>query len=171
MRSESLQDLYLEQMKDLYAAEEQIIAALPKMARAASSFELEGAFRKHFAQTKTHAKRLEQVFDVLEADVVEEVGDKYCVGMKGLLAEGEELERHEEFEPEVLDVALIALAQRIAHYKMAAYGTARNYARFLGLQRPSELLQRTLDEVKETDLLLDSIAKRIIETHVGEPHG
>ena len=156
MKLQSLNELFVEQLQDLYSAESQIIEALPKMAKAASSSDLQSAFKKHLEQTKGQAKRLDQIFEELG----EAASGKECEGMKGLLAEGEEL-IGEDSEPEVLDAALIAAAQRVEHYEIAAYGTARTYARLLGLKQPSVLLQQTLDEEKQTDQLLNSIAERI----------
>lgn len=156
MKLESLETLMVEQLQDLYSAEVQIIEALPKMAKACSSPVLRQAFNKHLEQTKGQVQRLEQIFDELgEAAKGEE-----CKGMKGILEEGEEI-MDMDSEPEVLDAALIAAAQRVEHYEIAGYGTARNYADLLGQRSCSQLLQETLTEEKETDHLLNSIASKI----------
>ncbi len=150
----SLKDLYVDELKDLYNAERQIVAALPKIARAATSAELRGAFQEHLEQTKEHIQRLDQLFRKLG----EKPAGKECMGMKGILKEGEEV-LAERTEPAVKDAALIASAQKVEHYEMATYGTARTHAATLGDQEAADTLQLTLDEEKEADAKLISIAE------------
>jgi ferritin-like metal-binding protein YciE len=157
MAMETLRDLYIEELKDLYSAENQIVKALPKMAKKASDDELRAAFVEHLAVTKEQVKRLETIFGDLERSP----RGKRCAGMAGLIEEGTDMMK-EKAEPEVMDAALISAAQRVEHYEIAAYGTVRNFARRLGLAQHSKLLQQTLDEEGETDKRLTTIA----ESHV-----
>jgi ferritin-like metal-binding protein YciE len=157
MKLESLKDLYLEQLKDLYSAETQLVDALPKMADAASSPELKNAFREHLNQTRQHVDRLEQVFRKLD----ESPKGQTCEGMKGLVKEGQEMIKMKG-EPEVIDAGLIAAAQRVEHYEIAGYGTVRTYAELLGDQEAVRLLERTHQEEEETDERLTEIA----ESHI-----
>jgi ferritin-like metal-binding protein YciE len=150
----SLRELYVEELKDLYSAESQILKALPRMIRAASNKELQRAFTLHERQTQQHVKRLERIFRMLD----ESTRGKKCKGMEGLLEEGQELIK-ERPEPEVLDAGLIAAAQRVEHYEIAGYGTVRTYARQLGEEEQANLLQETLNEEGETDKLLTSLAE------------
>lgn len=159
MKLDTLQDLFVHELKDLYSAEKQIIKALPKIARAASSSELQHAFEGHLEQTKGQVERLERIFDMLDLDSK----SKKCKGMEGLLEEGEELiSEKKNIDPTVLDAGLIAAAQRVEHYEIAGYGTARAYAIVLGHDAAAELLQQTLEEEKETDLKLSEIAENMI---------
>jgi len=153
----SLRELYVEELKDLYSAETQILKALPRMIRAASNKDLQRAFTVHERQTQQHVKRLERIFRMLD----ESTRGKKCKGMEGLLEEGQELIK-ERPEPEVLDAGLIAAAQRVEHYEIAGYGTVRTYARQLGEEEQANLLQETLDEEGETDKLLTSLAESSI---------
>lgn len=153
----SLQDLYLEQLQDLYDAEQQITKALPKMAKAASSPELKKSFELHLEQTQNQITRLEQVFEQLG----EKATGKTCKAMKGLIAEGEEL-MSEEADPAVMDAGLIAAAQRVEHYEMAGYGTLRTWATILGMNDSVKLLQQTLDEEGETDHKLSALAEKTV---------
>lgn len=157
MALESLQELYLEQLKDLHSAESQIIDALPKMIEQTKHPELRKAFQTHLSQTKEQLRRLEQIG--------QRAGQKLtghtCKGMKGLLEEGEEIMK-ERADSDVLDAALIAAAQRVEHYEIAGYGCARTYARLLGLDDDAKLLQTTLDEEGDTDHLLTDLAERVI---------
>ena len=157
MALESLQDLYLEQLKDLHSAERQIIEALPKMIEQTTHAELRRGFEKHLEQTKEQLRRLEQIG--------QRAGQKLtghtCKGMEGLLEEGDELMK-KRADSDVLDAALISAAQRVEHYEMAGYGCARTYARLLGLDDDAKLLQKTLDEEGETDHLLTDLAERTI---------
>lgn len=154
---ESLQKLYVEQLRDLHSAEEQILDALPKMAEKAKHPQLKRAFQQHNQQTEQQLQRLEQLFK----DLGEEGGGHTCKGMKGLIAEGEET-MGEFKDSDVLDAALIASAQRVEHYEMAGYGCARTYAALLGLTHHADLLQRTLDEEGETDHKLTDLAETVI---------
>ncbi len=157
MASESLQDIYVEQLKDLYSAEQQILKALPKMAKAATHEDLRSAFEDHEVQTRTHVERLDKIFTQLG----EKPGGHKCKGMEGLLAEGDELlEEHEESE--ALDVAMIAAAQRVEHYEIAGYGSVRTFANMLGLGDQADILQRTLDEEGDTDKKLTGLAETVI---------
>lgn len=157
MELQTLEDLYVEELKDLYSAENQILKALPRMIKAASHKELKRAFTQHEKQTRQQVKRLERVCRELG---VSPKGKK-CVGMEGLLKEGKELIA-ERPDPDVLDAGLIAAAQHVEHYEMAGYGCVRTYARLLGYQDQARLLQETLDEEGETDKLLTAIAMRSI---------
>jgi ferritin-like metal-binding protein YciE len=162
MEMESLKDLYLEELKDTYHAEKQLIRALPKMAKAASHSELRTAFEQHLAVTEEQVRRLETIFD----DLGKPARGKKCMGMEGIIAEGEEM-MDEEMEPEVMDAALIASAQRVEHYEIAAYGTLRTYARQLGFENHAQLLQQTLDEEGEADKLLTQIAVSTVNVDAG----
>lgn len=156
MSLESMEDLLVHELKDLYSAEKQILKALPKMAKKASHPELKEAFQKHIDQTEQQVQRLETIFESLNG---KPRGVK-CVGMEGLIQEGKEL--MEEGMPEyLLDAALIGAAQRVEHYEIAAYGTARSFAEKLGLDEAVRLLQETLDEESKTDELLTQIAQRV----------
>jgi ferritin-like metal-binding protein YciE len=154
MELDTLKDLYVEELKDLYSAEKQLVKALPKMAKAASSPELQKAFKTHLRQTAEHASRLEKICQELGVSP----RGKKCVGMEGLIEEGSDLIK-EEPEPEVLDAGLISAAQHVEHYEMAGYGTVRTYARQLGFEAQADLLQQTLDEEGETDHLLTALAE------------
>jgi len=154
MELEHLMDLYVDELKDVYNAEKQILRALPKMAKKASHPELRQAFENHQSMTEEQVKRLETIFD----DMKLPRRGKKCVGMEGLIEEGQEM-MEEDADPDVLDAAMISAAQRVEHYEIAAYGTLRTYARQLGLQEHAKLLQKTLDEEGETDKLLTRIAE------------
>jgi ferritin-like metal-binding protein YciE len=154
MELDTLKDLYVEELKDLYSAEKQLVKALPKMAKAANSAELQAAFKTHLRQTAEHAVRLEKICGELGVSP----RGKKCVGMEGLIEEGSDLIK-EEPDPDVLDAGLISAAQHVEHYEMAGYGTVRTYARQLGLDDQADLLQRTLDEEGETDHLLTALAE------------
>jgi ferritin-like metal-binding protein YciE len=154
MELDTLKDLYVEELKDLYSAEKQLVKALPKMATAANSPELRAAFKTHLRQTAEHAARLEKIC----SDLGVSPRGKKCVGMEGLIEEGSDLIK-EEPDPDVLDAGLISAAQHVEHYEMAGYGTVRTYARQLGLDDQADLLQRTLDEEGETDHLLTALAE------------
>jgi ferritin-like metal-binding protein YciE len=154
MELEHLMDLYVDELKDTYNAEKQLLRALPKMAKKAEHPELRQAFENHAAMTEEQVRRLETIFDDLKLPK----RGKKCRGMEGLIEEGREM-MEEEADPDVMDAAMIASAQRIEHYEIAAYGTLRTYAKQLGLQEHASLLQRTLDEEGETDKLLTRIAE------------
>ena len=157
MELDTLRKLYIDELKDLYSAEKQLVKALPKMAKAATSPELKRAFQTHLEETKRQVDRLEQVFEGLEASP----RGKKCVGMEGLIEEAQEL-IGEEPEPEVLDAGLISKAQHVEHYEIAGYGTVRSYALLLGENEQAALLQQTLDEEGRTDKLLTGLAEGAI---------
>lgn len=150
----SLDDLFYDQLKDLYDAEQRLTDALPKMADAASSNELQQAFRQHLSETEHHVDRLERVFEMIGKDA----DRKTCDAMKGLISEGEEV-LDADGDREVRDAALIAAAQRVEHYEIAAYGTARNFAQRLGRDDVARLLQETLDEEGSADKRLTGLAE------------
>jgi ferritin-like metal-binding protein YciE len=152
----SLQDLLIHELKDLYSAETQLVKALPKMAKAATSSDLKAGFEKHLEETKVHAERLEEIMDQFD----ESPKGKTCKAMKGLIAEGEET-IGEDAEDSVKDAALIAAAQRVEHYEIAGYGTARTFAQLLGHKDAAELLQATLDEEAATNEALTALAEEI----------
>ncbi|HEX2723001.1 MAG TPA: ferritin-like domain-containing protein [Gemmatimonadaceae bacterium] len=154
---ETLKDLYVEELKDLWSAEKQIIKGLAKMTKAASHPELKQAFERHAQITEKHVERLERIC----ADLEVSPRGKKCVGMEGLIEEASELIK-EKPEPDVLDAGLIAAAQHVEHYEMAGYGCVRTYARQLGFADQADLLQTTLDEEGNTDKLLTEIAERSI---------
>jgi ferritin-like metal-binding protein YciE len=156
MANDGLKDLYIDELKDLYSAENQLLKTLPKMAKAASSDELRDGFTEHLEQTRGHVERLEQIFKSLDASPK----GKKCMGMEGLVKEGSEV-MEEDFEQAVMDAALIGAAQRVEHYEIAAYGTVSEFARILGENRHVSLLEATLQEEKETDERLTSLAKEI----------
>jgi len=157
MDMETLQDLYVDELKDLYSAENQILKALPRMIKVSSHPQLKKAFTTHERQTREHVKRLERICKQLG---VSPKGKK-CDGMEGLLQEGKNLIA-EKPDPDVLDAGLISAAQHVEHYEMAGYGTVRTWARLLGYEDQAELLQRTLNEEGETDHLLTAIAESAI---------
>jgi ferritin-like metal-binding protein YciE len=155
----NLNDLFLNQLEDLYDAEIRLTEALPKMADAATSQELKGAFKHHLEQTRGHARRLEQIFNKLGKEPQRET----CEAMKGLIREGSEM-ISAKGDPTVHDAALIAAAQRVEHYEMAGYGTVRTFAQHLGMSDVANTLQQTLNEEGETDKLLTQIAETTINT-------
>jgi ferritin-like metal-binding protein YciE len=146
----------VEELRDIYDAEKQLIKALPKMAEAATSEELRSGFEEHLEQTKEHARRLEQIFSALG----EKPTGKKCKGMQGLVSEGSEV-IDEDFEGDVKDAGLISAAQRVEHYEIAAYGTVRTYATILEEQNAVSLLEKTLEEEKETNQKLTELAESI----------
>jgi ferritin-like metal-binding protein YciE len=152
-----LQELLVDELKDLFNAENQIIEALPRMAKAASSPELTRAFEKHLEETRGQMTRLEQIGRALDVKLT----GKKCKGMEGLIDEGEELIQ-EGLAETALDAGLIGAAQKVEHYEMAAYGTARTHAKLLGHDKVARLLQQTLDEEGATDEKLTTIAERVI---------
>jgi len=152
----SLRELYIDQLRDLYDAEYQLIKALPKMAEGATSEELREGIEEHLEQTRNQAQRLEQIFERLG----ETPKGERCKGMEGVIKEGSEtLEK--EMDDDTKDAAIIAAAQRVEHYEIAGYGTARTYANLLGETEAAELLEETLDEEKETDQKLTQLAEEI----------
>jgi ferritin-like metal-binding protein YciE len=151
-----LKHLYVKELKDLFSAENQLVQALPKMARAATSPHLRAGFERHLIQTREHVARLEQIFNALE----EKPGGKKCHGMEGLIKEGAELIA-EDPAAEELDAGLILAAQRVEHYEMAGYGSVAAFAKLLGEDEAVYLLKKTLDEEKETDAKLTKLSELI----------
>ena len=156
MSVESLEKLLVHDLKDLYSAEKQLLEALPRMADAATDEQLKAAFQTHQRQTQEHVRRIETIFESMEGSPT----GKRCKGMEGLVEEGKEI-MEEEMPDGLRDAGLIGAAQKVEHYEIAAYGTAREMAQQLGLSDAAELLQQTLDEEGETDELLTTIAMRI----------
>jgi ferritin-like metal-binding protein YciE len=154
MSLDSLDKLFLEELKDVYNAEKQIVAALPRMAKAAETPELKKAFTNHLRETEGHVNRLEQIFKELG----QTARGKKCKGMEGLLEEGKEI-LEEDGEPAVIDAALISAAQRVEHYEIAAYGCLRTYAQLLGYSQAEKLLQQTLAEEEAADKKLTQIGE------------
>lgn len=153
MAAKSLQELYVEQLQDLYSAEQQIIKALPQMIEVAQSEELRNALNDHLEVTRTQARRIETICRELGEDPQNEK----CKGMEGVLKEGSDLVK--EVSDEVRDAAIIAAAQRVEHYEMAGYGTARTYASLLGFDEAASSLEQTLTEEKEADQTLSALAE------------
>src|SRR5947208_13457066 len=156
MADNGLRDLYLDELRDLHNAENQLVKALPKMAKASSSDELREGFEQHLEQTKGHVERLEQIFEALD----ESPKGTKCVGMEGLIKEGSEI-MDEDFEGAVMDAALIGAAQRVEHYEIAAYGTVIAFANQLGESEHASLLKETWEEEKETDQKLTSLSEEM----------
>ena len=157
MEMDSLRKLYVDELKDLYSAEKQILQALPRMAKKAKNAQLKQAFELHVQETQKQVERLDQVFEMLGKSS----RGKKCKGMEGLLEEGKEM-MQEDMEPEVMDAALISAAQRVEHYEIAGYGTVRTYAQILGEDKHVKLLQQTLDEEGNTDKKLTQLAESTI---------
>jgi len=157
MKINSLQDLYIDELRDLYSAEAQILKALPKMVKAAQSEDLADALQKHLEQTRQHVARLEQIMEKMNLTPRR----KKCEGMEGILDEGSDF-LGSDVDDAVRDAALIGAAQRVEHYEIASYGTARTFARQLGDEEAAELLQQTLDEEAETDRKLTQLAEEHI---------
>jgi ferritin-like metal-binding protein YciE len=157
MKFESLQDLYVRELRDLYDAEKQLVKVLPKMAKASSSSELQSAFEEHLEQTRGHVERLEQVFEKLGS---RPRGTK-CKGIEGIINEGKEM-MEEDGDNAVLDAAIISAAQRVEHYEMAGYGCVRTYAQTLGYEDQARLLEQTLEEEKQADQKLTQIAESVV---------
>ncbi len=179
MRLDTLKDLYIDQLQDLYSAEQQLQSALPKMMEAASHPELKTAFRKHLDETKEHTERLEQVLSTLAGTASGREGGvsgamesvykalgrspagKKCEAMEGLIQEGQEMLKASG-DTDVRDAGMIAAAQRVEHYEIAAYGTVCTYAEMLGRAADKDILGRTLAEEKATDERLNQIAKQVV---------
>ena len=157
MKLNTLKQLYIEELRDLHSAENQLLKALPKMAKGVSSEELKLAFENHLDQTKVHVERLEEIFERLD----ETPKGKTCQAMRGLVEEGSEI-LEEDGEESVLDAGIIAAAQKVEHYEIASYGTVRTFAQLLGEDEAAELLQETLDEEGEADKLLTQLAQEIV---------
>ncbi|PYJ36910.1 MAG: ferritin-like domain-containing protein [Verrucomicrobia bacterium] len=157
MKLDTLKTLYIDELRDLYNAENQLLKALPKMAKGASSEDLKDAFEKHLEQTKSHVERLEEVFQ----EIGETPKGKTCKAMKGLIEEGSEILK-EDGEESVIDAGIIVAAQKVEHYEIASYGSVRTFAQLLGKDRSAELLQTTLDEESETNETLNQLAEEIV---------
>ena len=159
MSLDSLQDLYVNELKDLYSAEQQLLKSLPKMAKGAAAPELRKAFESHLKETHGQVSRLEKIFRKLGV----KPNGKKCMAMEGLIKEGQEM-LQEEGAPAVLDAGLIAAAQRVEHYEMAGYGCVRTYARLLGDNAAVDLLQKTLDEEGAADQKLSRLAEFVVNS-------
>ena len=157
MPLDSLERLFVEELRDVYYAEKQLVKALGKLAESASDEELSKAFEEHQGETEEHVARLEKVFDTLDL----KPRGKTCHGIKGIIEDGKEM-MEEDGDEAVLDAGLIAGAQRAEHYEMAAYGTLRHYAARLGNREAEKLLAQTLEEEKAADEKLNEIAKRLV---------
>jgi ferritin-like metal-binding protein YciE len=156
MTQNNLKGLYVDELRDLYSSEQQLIKAVPKMAKAANSDQLRKGFQEHLEQTRVHATRLEQILTGLG----EPVKGKKCKGMAGIVSEGGEM-MSEDFEGALMDAALISAAQRVEHYEIAAYGAVHAYAELMGETEAASLLQQTLDEEKETNQKLTDLSQEI----------
>lgn len=165
MQKGSLRQLYVDELRDLYSAEIQMTKALPKMAKASSNVELRQAFEEHLRQTSEHVSRLEEIFDMLN----EKASGKKCLGMDGLIKEGAET-LQESYEEAVMDAAIIGAAQRVEHYEIAGYGTARAFAQLLAEGQHVPLLGQTLEEEKQTDQKLTELAEGI-NSQAGDQRG
>jgi len=163
MEIDSLQELLIEEMRDLYSAENQLTKALPKMAKKASNPQLKKAFETHLKETENHAKRLQQIFDKLGKKPT----GKKCAAMEGLIEEGKEM-MGEDMEEDTMDAALISVAQKVEHYEIASYGTVRTWANLLGDEQTARLLQQTLDEEGKTDKLLTELAESSINVEAAQ---
>ena len=166
MKLNTLEDLFVHELKDLYSAENQLLKALPKMAKASSNEELKGGFEEHLEQTKEHVARLERIAEQLGKKLA---GHK-CKAMEGLVEEGAEL-IGEDAEDSVRDAGLIGAAQRVEHYEMAGYGTARALAKQLGHNDIAKILGQTLQEEKETDEKLTELAESSVNAEAGSATG
>src|SRR5438309_4650764 len=156
MRKDSLRQLYVDELKDLYSAETQMVKTLPKLAKASSNSQLRQAFENHLRETSEQVSRLEQIFDMLG----EKPTGRKCLGMDGLVKEGSET-MQESYRDEVMDAAIIGAAQRVEHYEIAGYGTVREFAKLLGEDEHVSLLEQTLEEEKQTDEKLTQLAEEI----------
>jgi ferritin-like metal-binding protein YciE len=154
MSATNLREALVEEIKDLYNAEKQLVKALPKMAKGAESDELRDAFEKHLEETEGQVTRLERVFELLD----EKVRGKHCAGMAGIVEEGSET-LQEDMDGSVLDACLIASAQRVEHYEISAYGTAIAWAEALGLSQVAQILGENLEEEKAADEKLSALAE------------
>jgi ferritin-like metal-binding protein YciE len=157
LKLNSLRDLFIEELRDLYSAETQLVKALPKMADAATDEQLKHAISTHLGQTKNHVTRLERIFEALD----EKATGETCQAMAGLIKEGSEMAKAEG-DSVVIDSGIIGAAQRVEHYEMAGYGTARSLAKRLGEEDVADLLQQTLDEEGDADQLLTEIAENLV---------
>ena len=158
-----LEELLIDELRDLYSAENQIIKALPRMAKAADSSELKRAFERHLEETRRQVERLEQIGEALDIKLT----GKKCKGMEGVIAEGKEV-MEEDLDANTLDAGLIGAAQKVEHYEIASYGTARAHAELLGHTKVARLLQQTLTEEGNTDKKLTQLAERIVNVEAVE---
>jgi len=156
MKENTLRELFIDELRDLYDAENRLVKALPKLAKAANLDDLRSGFETHLEQTKEHVQRLKQIMESLD----EKPTGKKCAGMMGIIQEGEEM-MDEDFEDSVMDAALIASAQRAEHYEIAAYGCVRSWAKQLGEDEAAGLLEKTLNEEKETDAKLTELSEEV----------
>jgi ferritin-like metal-binding protein YciE len=156
MPKESLRELYIDELRDLYNAETQLVRTLPKLAKASSNSQLREAIEEHLRQTSEQVSRLEEIFDQLE----EKPTGKKCLGMEGLIKEGAEVIR-EDYSDEVMDAAIIGAAQRVEHYEIAGYGTVRALAQLLGENEHVSLIEQTLNEEKGADRLLNQLSEEV----------
>lgn len=163
MEMDTLQELFVEELKDLYSAEAQLLKAMPKMVKKAQHPELKKAFETHMRETEGQVKRLDQIFETLG----EKAKGKKCLAMEGLVNEAKE-HMSEDMAEDVMDAALIGMAQKIEHYEIAGYGTARTYAKLLGNKEIQRLLQQTLDEEGKTDKLLTQLAESSINLEAAQ---
>lgn len=166
MADQTFKTLYVDELRDLLDAENQLVKALPKMAEAATSSSLRSGIEQHLEQTRNHAQRLKQILEALG----EEPKGKKCKGMNGIIAEGKEL-LGEDFEGALMDSAIISAAQRVEHYEIAAYGCVREYAQLLGENEAVSLLGQTLEEEKETDKKLTELAHTVNQEAAGVAGG
>jgi ferritin-like metal-binding protein YciE len=166
MTENTLRELFVDELRDLYDAENRLVKTLPKLAKAANREDLRSGFETHLEQTKEHVERLKQIIESLD----EKPTGKKCPGMIGIIQEGEEL-MGEEFEGSVMDAALISAAQRAEHYEIAAYGCVHAWAKELGEDEAAELLEKTLNEEKETDAKLTEIAEQVNPSANSEAEG
>ena len=165
MQMESLQELLIEEMRDLYSAENQLLKAMPKMAKKASSPQLKKAFETHMKETEGQVQRLQKIFDKLGKKPT----GKKCAAMEGLIEEAKDM-MGEDMEDDVMDAALISAAQKVEHYEIASYGTVRTWAQLLGDDQTARLLQQTLDEEGKTDKLLTEMAESSINVEAAQPN-
>jgi ferritin-like metal-binding protein YciE len=165
MEMESLQDLMIEEMRDLYNAETQLTKALPKMAKKASNPQLKKAFETHLRETEGQIQRLQKIFDKLGKKPT----GKKCAAMAGLVEEGKEM-MGEDMDEETMDAALISIAPKVEHYEIASYGTVRTWAQLMGDDQTAKLLQQTLDEEGKTDKLLTQMAEESINIEAAQPN-
>jgi ferritin-like metal-binding protein YciE len=163
----TLNDLLQDEIRDLYSAEKQLTKALPKMAKASHNQDLKDGFQQHFEETQGQLERLQQIFELLELAP----RAKHCEAMEGLVAEGNEFIEDKEADPAVRDSALIAAAQKVEHYEIAGYGSAKAHAELLGLQEIADLLEQTLEEEKSTDSKLNELAMTTVNSEAAETEG
>ena len=165
-KNESFDKLYIDQLRDMHNAEKQLVKVLPKMAKAANSLELRSALEEHLEKTRHHVERIEGILD----DLGKSSSGKSCKGMSGIIDEAQDM-LNEDFEPDVLDAAIIAAAQKVEHYEIATYGTLRTFAEMKGDQNAARTLQETLDEEYEADKTLTRIAESQVNMNASGDEG